>query len=353
MAAEEETNDEPAIDDPREGSDEQAPVPSGDEAGSPSLAGRLVARGTRQAQRAAGAAGLDRALESAIEEALVRAVESEATERAVARILNGPMVEQAVGEALRSEAVEQAVLEIVDSELVDRVWGRVLESDETQRLIERIAESPEIRSAIASQGMGLIDDLGREVSTVTRLVDFVLERVARKVLFRPARSAPTDRVGLSTRALALAIDAVLVNAGLFTATAVLGLLSSFLGLDIDRATGPIVTLGAFSWLAVSSLYLFTFWAISGQTPGMRFLDIRIERDGRSGLGIRPAFRRLAGFWLAALPFGLGFLGVLIRLDRRGFHDRLGGTDVYYVDPSRADAPHRRAVVYPSPAGPAD
>ncbi len=338
MAAGEEMTGEPGPEEPPATPAEQEP--------SRSLAGRLIAGGTRQAQRAAGATGLDRAVESAIEEAIVRAIESEATERAIARILNGPLIEQAVQEALRSDAVEEAVIEIVDSDLVDRVWGRVLESDETQRLIERIAESPEVRSAIASQGMGLIDDLGREVSKVTRLIDFLLEKVVRRILFRRPRSEATDRVGASTRALALAIDAVVINAGLFTATAIFGLLASFLGLEPGNASGPIVTLGAFSWLTVSSLYLFTFWAISGQTPGMRFLDIRIERHGRSSLGTRPAFRRLVGFWLAVIPFCLGFIGVLVRLDRRGFHDRLGGTDVFYVDPSRADAPHRRAVVDP-------
>lgn len=318
-----------------------------------SLAGRLVAGGTRRAQRAVGATGLDRALESAIEDAIVRAVESEATERAVARILNGPAIEQAVQQALRSEAVEQAILEIAESDMVDRVWGRILDSDETQRLIERIAESPEVRSAIASQGMGLIDDLGREVAGVTRLVDFLVEKVVRRVLFRRPRTEPTDRVGASTRTLAMAIDAVLVNAGLFTATAILGLLASFIGLDLDTPSRPVVTLGAFSWFAVSSLYLFTFWAISGQTPGMRFLDIRIERDGESTLGPRTAFRRLVGFWLAVLPFCLGFIGVVVRLDRRGFHDRLGRTNVYYVDPARADSPHRRAVVDPRALTPAD
>ncbi len=329
MAADDETSEELATEKP-----------------APSLAGRLVAGGTRQAQRAVGATGLDRALETAIEDAIVRAVESEATERAIARILNGPAIEQAVQQALRSEAVEEAVLEVADSDMVDRVWGRILDSDETQRLIERIAESPEVRSAIASQGMGLIDDLGREVSAVTRLIDYLLERLVRRILFRKPRTEPTDHVGASTRALAMAIDAVVVNAGLFTATAVFGLLASFLGLDLETPSRPIVTLGAFSWFAVSSLYLFTFWAISGQTPGMRFLDIRIERNGRGGLGPRAAFRRLVGFWLAVIPFCLGFIGVVVRLDRRGFHDRLGGTAVFYIDPARADAPHRPAVVDP-------
>ncbi len=49
------------------------------------------------------------------------------------------------------------------------------------------------------------------------------------------------------------------------------------------------------------------------------------------------------FWacLVAIPFGLGFIGVITRDDRRGFHDRRAGTDVVRVD--SAAAPWLRAV----------
>lgn len=281
----------------------------------------------------------------------MKAVESEATERAVTRILNGPAVEQAVEQALRSPAVEQAVIDVVDSDLTERVWGRILDSDETQRLIERIARSPEIRSAIAAQGVGLLDQLGVGVSSVSRLVDSLVERLAWRVTFRRPRTGPTDRVGLVTRALALAIDALVINIALVSAGAILGLLTSFAGIGLDPESRPLATLGAVSWFALSSVYLFTFWAISGQTPGMRFLNIRIEPVEGTVVGPRSAARRLAGFWLAIIPFCLGFLGVLLRNDRRGFHDRLGRTVVRY---QRRD-PWGRPVPDPAsdPAAPAD
>jgi len=308
------------------------------------LAGRLVSGGTRSAQRVAGVAGLDKALETAIEDAIVRAVESDATERAVTRILNGPMIEQAVQQALRSEAVEQALLETVDSEMVDRLWGRILDSDETQKLIERIAEAPEVRAAIASQGIGLIGDIGRQVSRVTRKLDFLGERVARKVLLRTTPVASTAHAGFFTRVLALGIDALVVNLGLITATALISMIATVFGTSFSDLPNGLLALGATTWFVISSLYLFTFWSLSGQTPGMRFLDIRIEHDGEKQLGPRVALRRLVGFWLAAIPFGLGFIGALVRMDRRAFPDRLGGTVVYYVDPAKADAPHELAAL---------
>lgn len=313
-----------------------------------SLPGRLLAGGVGRAQRMADATGLSDTLEAAIEEAIVRAVESEATERAVSRIVNGPMVEQAVEQALRSPAVEQAVMDVVDSDLTERVWARILDSDETQKLIERIAGAPEIRSAITAQGIGLVDQIGAEVAAVSRSVDTVVERAAWRITFRRPRTEPTGNVGVVTRALALAIDALVVNIGLVSVSAILGLLSSFLGLGIDPGSRPVAAVGAFSWFALASVYLFTFWAISGQTPGMRFLDIEIDPGGSGHLGPRRAGRRLLGFWLAAIPFCLGFAGVLFRQDRRGLHDRFGKTAVRYEQEALRGRPSLSPVPEMSP-----
>lgn len=314
------------------------------EDGSKSLADRLVSGGTRGAQRVAGATGVDRAVENAVEDALVRAIESEATERAVARILNGPVVEQAARDALQSESVERALVEAIDSEMVDRVWARLLDSDETQRLIERIAEAPEVRAAIASQGVGLIADIGTQTARVTRALDFIGQRIARRILFRSKRTTPTNHAGLFTRALAIGIDLLLVNLFLISTMAILGIVLSAIGVDLDGVDQSLFAIGGLFWFCSASVYLLVFWALSGQTPGMAFLDIRIEHEGRFGIGLRLAFRRLIGFWLAVIPFCLGFIGVLVRIDRRGFHDRLGRTMVFYTDPAKPDEPHAAATV---------
>lgn len=324
----------------------EAETPDESRSNTGSLAGRIMGVGTDGARRVAGATGIDQAMENAIEEAIVRAIESDTVERSMTRIINGPLIENAVRDAMRSEAVELALLEVADSELIDRLWARILDSDETQRLIERIAEAPEVRAAIASQGLGLVDDLGRGIARVTRVLDYVFERVARRITFRSQRATPTDRVGLVTRALGLGIDALLVNVAMITSTALLGFIASALGVDLGDLGGAAYAVGGFAWLGLGSLYLFVFWSLSGQTPGMRFLDIRIEHEGRRAIGPRRAFRRLVGFWLAAIPFCLGFLGVLTRLDRRGFHDRLGGTMVFYIDPAGPNQPHLEAVIDP-------
>jgi uncharacterized RDD family membrane protein YckC len=310
-----------------------------------SIAERLFSTGTRGAQRFADVSGLDQAIESAVEEAIVRAIESEATENAIARVINGPVIEQAVSEAMASESVEKAIIEALDSEMSERIWDHVLDGPHTQRLIERIAEAPEVRAAIAAQGIGLIGDLGYQVSRVTQVVDFISERIVRRVLFRPLRTTPTARVGFFTRALAIGIDLILVNATL----AVLGSVISWLSDSIGVTSGQEIptamfAVGATLWFVFASIYLIIFWSLSGQTVGMRFLDIRMERNGSFRIGRKAAVRRLIGFWLSAIALGIPFLTVLFRMDRRGFHDRLGDTMVYFIDPAHPDRAHEQAVL---------
>ncbi len=133
----------------------------------------------------ASATGVESAAESIAEEAIVRAIESQATERALERLLQGPVVEEAVESAMRSPAVERALNEAIDSEMIDRIWERLLASDEAQKLVERIAEAPEVRSAIAAQGVGLIDDVRREAARATHRLDDTLARVVRRLFCRP------------------------------------------------------------------------------------------------------------------------------------------------------------------------
>jgi len=301
-----------------------------------SLAERIFSTGSRSAQRFADKSGLDEAIESAVEEAIVRSIESEATENAIARVINGPLIEQAVSEAVASESVEKAIIEALDSEMADRVWQHVLDGPQTQALIERIAESPEVRSAITAQGIGLIGDLGSQVSKVTKRLDFIGERVSRSILRRPRRTEPTDRVGFFTRALGVGIDALIINFALVVFGALVGAMLNAMGIAEDLSPS-VFAVGATFWFLLSSLYLFTFWSLSGQTPGMFFLDITIQKDGERRIGPHAAWRRLVGFWLSALALGLGFIGALYRIDRRGFHDRMGDTAVYFIDPETPDA----------------
>jgi uncharacterized RDD family membrane protein YckC len=299
------------------------------------LTARLLVAGARGASRVGKATGVDRAVEVVAEDAIVAAVESEAVERALARVLEGPVVEEAVEGALESEAVKRALLEAMDSELVDEVWKRLLASEQTQQLVERIAEAPEVRAAISAQGVGLLEDIGRTIGKVARHADDTFERIARRVLFRRRRQEPTDHAGAVSRSLAFAIDGVIVNLGFSALAALAALIVSALGGNSSGISDLALVAGGAVWIGVGSLYLVAFWTLAGQTPGMRFLGIRIAQ-GR--LLPRRSVARLFGFSLAVLSLGLGFLGIVFGERRRGLADRLGRTDVVYDERRPEPAP---------------
>src|SRR4051794_10641557 len=301
----------------------------------PSIPERLIGTGARGAQRVVRATGVDEAAEALAEEAIVRAIESEAAERAIARVLQGPVVEDAVQQAMASPAVERALTEAINSEMIDRVWERLLASDEAQKLVERIAEAPEVRAAIASQGYGLLDDLGRETAKTTHRLDRVVERFARGLLRRPKRETETDRAGAVSRGLALVLDAAILNAGFFAVSSIVALLGSLL---FNESSAPAIAIGATAWFFAGAAYLVFFWSLAGQTPGMRFLRLRLDSPGGRRIGLRPAARRFVGLVLSFLTFGIGFLGVLFSDRRRGWADRLAGTDLVYVTTDPKPAP---------------
>ncbi len=297
----------------------------------PPLPARLLGIGAKGAERVASATGIDDAMQTATEEAIVRALESPAVEQAIVRVLESDEAQAAFERTLSSPAVERAAVRVLDSQLVDHVWDHLLDSDEAQKLIERIAEAPELRAAIAAQGVGLLRDIGRQVRDIAMRFDDGLERVFRRLIGRPRRE-PTNHVGLITRSLAMLLDGLILNVIFLAVAALVGFVASALG-DPEGVSTFGVVFGLGSWILFGSLYLLTFWATAGQTPGMRLLSIRIEdHDGSPRLGFRGARRRLVGLVLALIPFGLGALGLVTRDDRRGFWDRRAGTDVIPADP---------------------
>jgi uncharacterized RDD family membrane protein YckC len=293
----------------------------------PPIPARLLGGGARGARRVAQVAGVDRAVEVATEEAIVRALESPAVERALARVLQGPAVEEAMRGALESPAVERALLDALDSELVDTVWRRLLASDEAQKLVERIAEAPEVRAAIASQGVGFLDDIRRAIGKVARRIDDGIERVARRLTRRRPRTEPTECAGAFTRVLAFGIDVAVLNLAFIAISALVAFVASVV--FPSGATAPALAVGALAWLIAGGVFMVSFWALTGQTPGMSIVGVRIVPLDEPRMTLRIAVHRLFGFILATLTLGLGFLGILFSERRRGLEDTMGHTEVHY------------------------
>ena len=189
-----------------------------EEAGKPPVA-RLLTAGARGAGRVAHATGVDRALDEAVEEAILRALRSPAVGRAIERA----MASHTEAAGLSSEELAQIIKQVLESEAAEQVWGEVLESREVQMLIERIAGAPELRAAIAAQGAGLITDIGVKLTRLTEAFDDALERIVR----RRDPDSETDQAGLATRLVAFAIDFALLFAVYSLASGVIASVVSF------------------------------------------------------------------------------------------------------------------------------
>ena len=83
----------------------------------------------------------------------------------------------------------------------------MLESEEAQQLVERVAEAPEVRSAITSQGVGLLEDVRRSAREFARNLDDAFDRWYRRLRRRPARAQRPLEAGAATRLLAIGLDA--------------------------------------------------------------------------------------------------------------------------------------------------
>jgi len=296
------------------------------------IASRLLRPGVRAGERIAGVTGVDQV----VEDAIVRAIGSGAVDRAIVRVAEEGALQEALERALTQADVEDVIRRAINSDASDRIWEEILASAKAQMLVERIAEAPEVRAAIAEQGIGLVSDLGRRVTKITEAMDDAVERVAHRIFMRKGHDAETNQVGLVTRALAFAIDVGLLL-GLFSIVS--GLLASIgstiFGSDGVSALG--VALYSLGGLLIGGTIFATLWALVGQTPGMRFLSIRLDVDGSREIGARRAIKRVLMVPVAIIPFGLGLFGIVLNDRRQGWHDRVAGTEVVY-DRKRSVAP---------------
>jgi uncharacterized RDD family membrane protein YckC len=230
------------------------------------------------------------------------------------------------------EALERALVNVLDSDFTDRMFERLLDSDETQKLIERVAQAPEVRAAIRAQSVGLVEDVGSKFAEVTEAIDARLERLARRLIGRPPRAGPSANGGLVSRAVAFVLDAAIFNISFFLVASVIAIAFAAISPGSESFSDfstSALALSVGAWLAWISTYLVFFWSVAGQTPGMRFLGLRLQAGDVHRLGLRRAIRRLAGTVAAALPLGIGFLPILVDGRRRAWNDRIAGTEVAY------------------------
>lgn len=138
--------------------------------------------------------------------------------------------------------------------------------------------------------------------------------------------------GIATRAVALAADLVVIHVFILVIGGLLGLVSSLVG-EL-RPEWLVATLLGAAWGLTVTIYFVLFWSITGQTPGMRAMRLRVVAGDGTPPSTWRAFVRLIGLLLAIVPMFAGFVPVLFTERRRGLPDFLAGTVVLYDDMRR-------------------
>lgn len=146
----------------------------------------------------------------------------------------------------------------------------------------------------------------------------------------PDPGAVGHYAGPWSRLAAYIIDAVLVGAlySVITAT-IIWILELILEKNFDASS--LGSGASASFLTVwSLLYFFVPWAISGRTPGMLVLGLRVVRRDGSRLDPGHAFIRAITLPLSFLLLGLGLIGIVIGREHRALHDVFANTTVVYA-----------------------
>jgi uncharacterized RDD family membrane protein YckC len=147
--------------------------------------------------------------------------------------------------------------------------------------------------------------------------------------------------GIVTRAVAFVFDLLILNGILFGGALVVGLIVEAFGtLTVDFDLGGALLAGA-AWSVAFATYFIAWWSLTGQTPGMRALGIKVLASTGERIRPRRGLLRVIGMTLAALPFFAGYLLILVNDRRRGLHDLIARTVVVYVERERP-VPHRGA-----------
>jgi uncharacterized RDD family membrane protein YckC len=147
----------------------------------------------------------------------------------------------------------------------------------------------------------------------------------------PSSGGGVEYGGLVTRALAIVLDTLLIDAVALLVTGAVLLLQSVLRVS-NRHHNLAIAVGGVLFFAWVVGYFVTFWTTTGQTPGSRMMQVRVARPDGKRIGPRRALVRLA--WMVlSLPLFWGYLPVLWTARRRAVFDLMAGTVVETARPS--------------------
>lgn len=162
-----------------------------------------------------------------------------------------------------------------------------------------------------------------------------------------------EYAGCVSRLAGFVVDVVVISVSLVAINWLVPAALKPFGIPVQTCAAPTSDSELFGWvcwltrvgLAVftivfTPLYYLFLWSLAGQSVGKALLGVRIVRLNGKQMSLWIALRRLVGYLLTLLTFGLGFLWVAADNRRQALHDKIAGTSVIYS----WEATHNRRLV---------
>ena len=138
-------------------------------------------------------------------------------------------------------------------------------------------------------------------------------------------------IGFGRRLIATLIDGILLAVFTFIVAFAIGFVGIFIQMFNPNEPLPLSQLIIVCGLVLSVIYYVGYWSKSGQTIGNTLLGIQVvSKDGTSVSGGK-ALLRYFGYIVSAIALSLGFLWAAFDRKRQGWHDKIAGTYVVYVE----------------------
>jgi uncharacterized RDD family membrane protein YckC len=138
-------------------------------------------------------------------------------------------------------------------------------------------------------------------------------------------------IGFGRRLIATLTDGVLLAAFTFIAVFAIGFVGILIQMYNPSERLPIPQLTVVAGIVISVVYYVRAWSTSGQTIGKTLLGVKVvTKDGSYPSGGK-AFLRYVGYLVSGIVLSLGFLWVAFDRKRQGWHDKIAGTYVVYVE----------------------
>jgi uncharacterized RDD family membrane protein YckC len=148
--------------------------------------------------------------------------------------------------------------------------------------------------------------------------------------------------GCITRLFAFVVDVALVSVTLLITVWLVRASLSLFGINVatcvpvGEASSLIDWVCTFSRLGLvlfnltfAPIYALVLWTLIGQTIGKAVMGVRVVRLNGQPMNFLTSLRRLIGYLLTLVTFGLGFAWVAVDNRRQALHDKVAGTCVVY------------------------